>query len=790
MKIAVTAPEIAGLLDRVPPTVSILSLDCFDTLLWRNCQAPSDVFADLPIEGGAIEQRVIAEREARKAEAYRSGRREISIEAIHARLLPKASAEEIARSVETEFAAEVRYCYPFAPVVALMRSAKERGLKVVLVSDTYFSGEQLRSLVEAAAGLDVAALIDTVFTSSDLGLSKAEGLFQPVLDALAVRPQAIFHLGDNLVADQEAPSVLGINSAHFEQFDKDSETRLRLESMAAVMLAPATRQTEPAMQPHRPLLSLRSEQDPAFVLGHDVIGPLFHGFAQWVSEEARQLSERYGRPAKMMFLMRDGFLPMKLFETLGTEQAFGDLSISRLTAGRASLMDQQAVEALIEREAGKQRLDVIGGMVMLEPHEARKIAGPSGEVSAFERNVCQSEAAQKVVRRSARYADRLIAHVRRQGVDEGDLLMLVDLGYHGTVQDRIVPLLKARMNVDVAGRYMLLRENEPSGLDKKGWFDKRHYGREALSALGSSIAVIEQICTQTKGSVVDYHANGKPIHEKPGEKGAQSETRDRIQAGAIAFGLAATTLGATAVSDDADCRRKAAAASLARLMYFPQQNEVATIGDFTHDANLGSSSHMKMLDKTRSVRGLRRRGLHYLQTTARMFLPGELQEQGLAMNLALFGIVRGALDVRESDFLAGGIKLPVILANAREDCMVDIDAYPTHDGYYRMIVPARQDLTVAVLIGTAYEAIQIEDVSFQPIEQPSAGAGRSERPDIEAPYVQEGLEPVVDDLFRCTPSAALLIPPLPAVAQGDYKLCIAFRPVVRRADAQAERKAA
>ncbi|MGC6330972.1 HAD family hydrolase [Rhizorhabdus sp. FW153] len=790
MKIAVTAQDIAGLLDRVPPTVSILSLDCFDTLLWRNCQAPSDVFADLPIEGGAIEQRVIAEREARKAEAYRSGRREVAIETIHARILPGAEAQQVSASVAAEISAEARHCYPFQPVVALMRAAKARGLRTVLVSDTYFSSKQLRSLVEAAAGVEVAGLIDMIFTSSEYGLSKAEGLFQPVLDALGVRPQAVFHLGDNSVADQQAPSALGIATAHFVQFDTEAETRLRLEAMAAVLLEPATRQTEAAMQPHRPLLSMRSEQDIAFLMGHDVIGPLLHGFSEWLDEEVALLSELYGRPVKMMFLMRDGFLPMKLFETLGTGRTIGELSISRLTAGRASLMDQAAVEALVAREAGKQRLDVIGGMLLLEPHEARKIAGPSGEVSAFERNICQPEAAQKAVRRSARYADRLIAHVRKQGVEDGDLLMLVDLGYHGTVQDRVVPLLKARMNVDVAGRYLLLRENEPTGLDKKGWFDKRHYSREILSVLGSSIAVIEQICTQTKGSVVDYHPNGKPIHEKAGEKGGQSETRDRIQAGAIAFGVAATALGRTAKSDDGDCRRKVAAAILARLMYFPTASEVATIGDFTHDANLGSSSHMKMLDKSRSVRGLRRRGLHYLQGTARMFLPGELQEQGLAMNLALFEIVRGALDVRESDFLAGGIKLPVILANAREDCMVEIDAYPTHDGYYRMIVPARQDLTVAVLIGTTYEAVQIEDVSFQPIELPSAEAGRIERPDIEAPYVQEGLEPVVDDLFRCSPSAALLIPPLPVVAQGDYKLCIAFRPVVRRADAQAERKAA
>lgn len=790
MKISVTAQDIPSLLDRVPPTISILSLDCFDTLLWRNCQAPSDVFTGLPIQGGAIEPRVIAEREARKAEAYRSGRHETSIEAIHARLLPGAAASEIAASVATEIAAEVRHCYAFPPVVALMRAAKARGLKIIIVSDTYFSAEQLLSLIEASAGGEVAALIDRIFTSSEHGLSKAEGLFQPVLETLKVRPQALLHLGDNEIADQSAPSALGIATAHFVQFDKDAEARLRLEAMAAVMLDPATRQTEAVMQPHRPLLSLRQEQDPAFAMGHDVMGPLLHGFAQWVEAEAVQLSKEHGRPVKIMFLMRDGFLPMKLFETLETGRGYGDLSISRLTAGRASLMDHGAVEALVAREAGKQRLDVIGGMLLLEPHEARKIAGPSGDVSTFGRKICQSDAAQKVVRRSTRYADRLIEHVRKQGVVDGDLLMLVDLGYHGTVQDRVVPLLKARMNVEIAGRYLLLRENEPTGLDKKGWFDKRHYSREVLSVLGSSIAVVEQICTQAKGSVIDYHPNGKPIHEKPGDKGRQSETRDRIQAGAIAFGRAASALGRTSISDDPDCRRKSAAAVLARLMYLPTAAEVATVGDFTHDANLGSSSHMKMLDKSRSVRGLRRRGLHYLQSTARMFLPGELQEQGLAMNLALFGIVRGALDVRESDFLAGGITVPVILANARGDCMMDIEAYPTHDGYYRMIVPARQDLTVAVLLGNCYEAVQIEDISFQPIELPSAEPGRNERPDIEAPFVQEGMEPVVDDLFRCTASAAVLVPPLPAVAQGDYKLCIAFRPVVRRSDALAERQAA
>ena len=790
MKIAVTAQDIATLLDKAPAGLKVLSLDCFDTLLWRNVQAPSDVFAELGLEGGSIEPRVFAERKARKMQATKYGRNEVAIEDIHGRMIPGGNAAAVAASVQKEIDAEARHCFGFRPVIELIRAARAKGLQVIIVSDSYLSPAQLRELIARATGDEIAAMIDRVFTSSDHRMSKTEGLFKPVIAALGVSPAAILHVGDNLHADQTAPAAMGIATAHFEQFDEGATTRLRHEAMAAVMIDPAIRQTVPAMQPHRALVSQRTEREPAFVLGHDVIGPMLHGFAEWVRDEAEALQAQSGRPVKLLFLMRDGYLPWKLFETLESGIAAYEASISRLTAGRAGLIDQAAVAALIEREAGKQRLDVLAGMLLLETHEAKKIVSPKGDVGDLERIAAEGETAEKVVRRSARYAERLIAHVRKAGLEDGEIAMFVDLGYHGTVQDRVVPLLQRAMNVEVAGRYLLLRENEPSGLDKKGYFDKRHYSREVLTAIGSSIAVLEQICTQAKGSVIDYYANGKTIHEKPSEKGAQSATRDRIQAGAIEYGRRATAAEPGAASDDAECRRRNAAAILARFMYLPSAGEVAVVGDFTHDANLGSSSHLKMLDAGSAVRGLRRRGMHYVQSTARMFLPGELHDQGLALNLALFGMVKNGLDVRESDFLAGGIKVPVIMATASDHALIDVEAYPTHDGYYRMTVPARGDLTVAVLLGGIYEAVQIEDVSFQPLHYTEEQAGFSELPDIHAPYVQEGMQAIAGDLFRCVDSAALLVPAVPAVGEGQYKLCVAFRPVVMRNAADEARQAA
>ncbi len=54
MQIVAKAAELADILESAPAGVRILSLDCFDTLIWRNVQAPVDVFADLRIRGGAI----------------------------------------------------------------------------------------------------------------------------------------------------------------------------------------------------------------------------------------------------------------------------------------------------------------------------------------------------------------------------------------------------------------------------------------------------------------------------------------------------------------------------------------------------------------------------------------------------------------------------------------------------------------------------------------------------------------------------------------------------------------
>ena len=52
--------ELPIALERAPQGIEVLSLDCFDTLLWRDCHAPTDLFGEL--DAVSTGQRIVGEK--------------------------------------------------------------------------------------------------------------------------------------------------------------------------------------------------------------------------------------------------------------------------------------------------------------------------------------------------------------------------------------------------------------------------------------------------------------------------------------------------------------------------------------------------------------------------------------------------------------------------------------------------------------------------------------------------------------------------------------------------------
>ena len=270
---------------------------------------------------------------------------------------------------------------------------------------------------------------------------------------------AFVHVGDNRAADFDAPQRLGIAAVHLRQFDAATDGRLRAEANASALIDPAAGITYAKVQLHRAQLALRRNDDPAYVLGHDVLGPVFDGFARWLRDEAAALEREHGKPVKLLFLMRDGFLPMRTYEAIGGTDAAA-VAISRFTARRAGFDSDGAIDTYLRHEL-HERMEVHAEQLLLTMNEgAQAVRDPVG----FRAAVRSPKIKARIRARSAAFAARMIRHIARTAdVQPGDTLMLVDLGYNGSVQNMIDRILRAWTGGHVSGRYLMLRGKRPVG---------------------------------------------------------------------------------------------------------------------------------------------------------------------------------------------------------------------------------------------------------------------------------------------------------------------------------------
>lgn len=768
------------------PDVKILSLDCFDTLLWRDTHAPRDIFSAL--DGPSQLQRQLAEQRARIASALRTHSNEVALSDIYAALAPNATSRERAAMVEQELNAEANHCFGFMPVIKLMQAARARGLMVIIISDTYLNSTELGALIAAAAGDEVRALIDRIFCSSEHGVSKGEGLIGKVVKKLGVRCDTILHIGDNRAADLVAGQKAGVQALHFRQFSPAVEQRLRLEAATSEMIHSGAATPNLNCQPHRAAIALGEPQvhNPAELLGYTTIGPVLWGFAQWIGQEAATLRQTCGGKVHILFLMRDGHLPRLVYDAVAQDTATHATEISRFTATAASLKTEEDVLRYLDAEAGTSPHAILT-QLLFEPAEIAvllRTLPTQGAHSALVRAIRNAQRMAKILKRTRAFGKRLGVYLRATIAPEaGDTLMLVDLGYNGTVQNQIEAPLRAMLGVDIAGRYLLLREHDLPGFDKRGFIDRRHYDMNTLEALCGNVAVLEQICTASQGSVIDYTDDGQPIRAASSIKGAQSATRDVIQRGTVRYAREArTAIVRPERAIDMTAVRSSSVAALARLMFLPMPEELAALEQFQHDVNLGVDQVVPLFDRDIARRGLRQRGLFYMRGAERMYLPAELQGEGLAVKLTLMAHKRFGLALKYADFIDQTITLPVLIADGRKVDTATITATPTHDGYFVAPIPISDcRYSIGLQFGQLYEWLQVESVVFMPVDRFLSERQRAGAEEVAAVPTLEGMEQAGPHLFRCEDKAAFMMIPPPARRDARaMMLAVVFRPIVMR----------
>ncbi len=596
------------------PAMTAMSFDIFDTFLLRQCTAPDGVyeraFHHLPIAAtrfglaeSFVQHRVLAEHRARIAAVEAGQGGEVTIADIYRRFprhcfgLTQVPVDAL---VEAEFQAELDLCRVNPEILALLQTAQAQGLKTGFISDTYWSAEKLTTLLQRAApGLRY----DFLYASCEHGTNKAGKLLQVYLAQEKLEGRTAIHIGDNYVADILGAQACGIEAIHYPQAHQRMMPTIMCESLAAQLLRSkradfSHRLDDGLMTVRRTALARMPQHGQAELSTAAILGPVLAGFQRFIEERRAEIAAP-GRRAAILFLGRDGFLPMAAWLKTGSLPAsYVEINRRVCLVGclnqieplqkifrTCSVLNAPTVDAILKVSIpslhayfAKQPDGMVSGQVLAEELPAL-LTGD--DVAAFSRSMRQ----------------QILTYLRLTIPDFDRLtdLILVDLGYNGTIQKCLRGIFDQEgLPHRLHGTYMLSADDAmaelPEGDSVAGFIDDGIVTPIIKRYLLRNIALLEQFCSAPVGSVALYDG-GRVQHEVEIRPAAQLALCGRIQRACLDFVQLMQAASAELAIDpmqDMVTMRSWSAVLLARLLLFPTLAEQTVFGPIKHDVNLGT----------------------------------------------------------------------------------------------------------------------------------------------------------------------------------------------------------
>lgn len=795
----VRCKELTSVLDE-HPDVKVLTLDCFDTILWRNTAAPTDVFYDLANHpafaalGLNARIRVTAEGKARDLKIARTGLPEVTLAEIYRAAFPELTDAEVDTLAAAEVEAEIKACFPHPETIALIRAASAKGLEIAIVSDTYLTEPELRRLLSATLPADAYSAIANVFVSSQFGKPKASGMFKPVLDALAVRSRDVLHVGDNPNADYYAPKAMGVNAVHLLHHGSEIEEIFRMQTSMASMLLPATRETSGLANPYRGILAanIGENADPVQTLGYASLGPIMVAFTRWLNADLAQMRAE-GKNPKPVFLLRDGYLPARIAKAITGSDVGPLVSVSRFAAFAASFKTADDIEKYVASWAGSNRFMDVARQLGFNEDESRQLIAKTRkaerQAEGFIREVMKPKNVATILARSAAYRERMFKHLTTAaGLEKGDTLVMVDLGYEGTAQRQLEPVLRSELGIEVQGRYLIAARIPGWETSRKGLLDPSWCDDRLLATIVAYVALLENLCASDSGSTVDYAADGTPITAKSLVSPEQTARVKPVQDACESFARDVESFfAASGKAPSVEDVRRHAVAALARMLLLPTRTELDYLAGFCLDMNLGADDNLALFDPERGLEGLRRQGLFFLGAesakNARIAGPVELRAASLELSLTMIAQQRYGLEMTPNDMTHRREKLGVLVLRNGTPVTAQVEARATHDGWFSAIVPCNaQDSALGFMLGEHNAWVQVESVTRIEAGALYTSKETEKSEDVSDGLVAEGMMRRGPGLFECpSPEGFLLLPaPTPRGVDTRYVVRIVFRPIAPR----------
>ncbi|HVX75132.1 MAG TPA: HAD family hydrolase [Bradyrhizobium sp.] len=420
----------------------LISTDVFDTLLLRTSSSERSrilkgerQFSSLLAKRGwriepdlLIEARFSAQRVAFRELRVRGRPGEVRLVDIISRQLRILGLplSLLGERLKIELQVEKSSLFANQSLADILRMRRRAGSRIVAISDTTLPAEAVTELIEHFHGSD---LIDRVYSSADQGLTKRDGdLFAAVAQAEKVAPARMAHIGDDLVADVQSPSAIGISAYHTPR--PLYRRHIRAADGASVEAGRLLRRRM------RRTASIPPADD-AYSFGRVILGPIVAQFCLqiWLYANGAEAVDE----AVLLFCARGGIGIRQAFERLLTRLSLPlkmrreNVMISRLVAARAALLVQSdaAVEELDREFRGDALADVadaLGGRpyelpsAWREPFAARQFVALLFGASGAE------------VLTDIQQQNLLFARHLRRLTGDAQRVILCDTGLYGSTQ--------------------------------------------------------------------------------------------------------------------------------------------------------------------------------------------------------------------------------------------------------------------------------------------------------------------------------------------------------------------
>lgn len=416
-----------------------ISFDIFDTLIKRCTNSPADVFTLIENYCNAKEISCPKDFKRLRIEADNIANSKkfgfATLNDIYSEI-DVYNADEL-MNIEIEM--EISVCFPNQPYVALFKQCiKEKN--TFLISDMYLSHDVITRILDKCDIKDYKGL----YISNENMANKVSGdLFRKVAQENGFELNELLHIGDGLKGDFIRPRMIGMKS--FWVFKSEHKS----EDISAEVIEHSIDLCKKKLNKYE-------------AVGCEVFGPILLGFVKWFDEQVKKdsIDSAY-------FMSRDGLIVMKAYNTLypdklKTEYLYGSRraftvpliwkhcefeQISEVISFPQRLTVRQFLGRLgFSAENLKDKIDSLG-LVADKTYENGSIFKDANVKKLYQ------YISDELIERSKHEYEALSKYIF--SMNFGEKTALIDIGYHGTMQNALNALLQELgINSNVKGYYI------------------------------------------------------------------------------------------------------------------------------------------------------------------------------------------------------------------------------------------------------------------------------------------------------------------------------------------------